>query len=117
MSRLIEQWTKELGRDAAEAAFTIAPEQRSKSPAEQEQTLDRIEQVMRAQGWPPTVEYGIRAYQWLQSSDAVDLAAGEQPKPAAFKPKSEDVEADFYNNPNVSAAEIGRYLQQKHGHR
>jgi hypothetical protein len=117
MSRLIEQWTKELGRDAAQVAFEMYPEQVSLSPEKQEETLSRIEQVMREQNWPPTVEYGIRAYQWLQSSDAVDRAAGELPAPAAFTPKSADGEADFYNDPNTSADAIKRYLQAKHGAR
>jgi len=64
-----------------------------------------------------TIDDAVHAAKFLESSQLVDIAAGEQPKPAAFKPKSEDVEADFFNNPNVSAEEIGRYLQQKHGHR
>jgi hypothetical protein len=47
----------------------------------------------------------------------VDRAAGEQLAAAAFMPKSEDVEQDFFNDPNTTAEQIGRYLQQKHNHR
>jgi hypothetical protein len=117
MSRLIECWTKELGCDAAQVAFELYPEVASLSPEKQEEILDRIEGVMKENRWPPTVEYGQRAYRWLQSSDAVDQAAGEQRAPAAFVPKSAEVEADFYNDPSTSAEDIKRYLQGKHGAR
>jgi hypothetical protein len=117
MSRLIECWTRELGCDAAQVAFELYPDVVSLSPEKQEEILDRIEGVMKENRWPPTVEYGQRAYRWLQSSDAVDRAAGEQPAPAAFTPKSEEVEQDFFNDPNTTTEQIGRYLQQKHNHR
>jgi len=105
------------GVDPWEYALENFHKMRQLDPQQQAWTVESWLDIMAENKMALTWDSALNAAKFLESSQLVDIAAGEQPKPAPFKAKSEDVEADFFNNPNVSAEEIGRYLQQKHGHR
>ncbi len=113
----LDSLTNQAGVDAWELALERFPKMRELNAQQQAWTVESVMDIMAENRMAVTIDDAVHAAKFLESSQLVDIAAGEQPKPAAFKPKSEDVEADFFNNPNVSAEEIGRYLQQKHGHR
>lgn len=118
---LLDKLTNELGRNALELAFEMYPELNSMPRAKQEEAinykLEHVVEILEENNMIPTVENVKHALAYSDSSMMVDLAAAPQPGPAAFTPKSADGEADFYNNPNTSAEQIGQYLRLKHNHR
>ena len=117
---LLENLTREFGRDAGEVVLEMYPEYKSYSPAAQQAILDAVERVMEIQGYPKTAHYAAQAHRFVQATiESNRLAELErQPEtPPVFIPKSPEVEADFFNDPNTTAEDIKRYMQAKHGAR
>jgi len=114
----LDTLTNQAGLDAWELALEQFPRMRELPPQEQAWTVESVMQIMEENKLPTTIDDALHAAKFLECSQIVDrAAAGEQPGPAAFTPKSADGEADFYNNPNTSAEQIGQYLRLKHNHR
>jgi hypothetical protein len=109
MSRLIEKWSAQLGKDGAEEALRRHPEIAEMSWQEQEILLEGLERLHESQNVPVTIENSERLYGHYFKE--------EKPKVEKFIPKSAAVEADFFNDPNTSAEDIKRYFQAKHGAR
>ena len=103
------------GVDPWEYALENFPKMRQLDPQQQAWTVESWLDIMAENKMALTWDSAVYAAKFLESSQLVDLAAGEQPKPAAFKAKSEDVENDFFQH--ATTEEVGRYLQQKHDHR
>jgi hypothetical protein len=110
MSSLIEKWSQQLGRDAAEEALRRHPEIAEMNWQEQEALLEGLERLHENQNVPVTIENSERLYGYYFK---------EEPRPTVpkFEAKSAAVEADFFNDPATSAEDIKRYFQQKHGAR
>lgn len=108
MSYLIERWTQELGKDSAEEALRRFPDVAQMPWQQQEVILRSLERLHENTNTPVTLENSERLYR---------SAFHEEPAKAepAFKVKSADVEADFFQN--ATTEEIGKYLQAKHGAR
>jgi hypothetical protein len=110
MSYLVEKWSAQLGKDAAEEALRRHPEIAEMSVMEQEVLLEGLERLHESMCVPVTVENSERLYgHYFEESQPA--------QPTAFEAKSAEVEADFYNDPATSAEDIKRYLQAKHGAR
>ena len=110
MSYLVEKWSQQLGRDAAEEALRRHPEIAEMSWQEQEVLLEGLERLHESQNVPVTIENSERLYGHYFREE-------QQPTAPAFVPKSKEVEADFFNDPNTSAEDIKRYFEAKHGAR
>jgi hypothetical protein len=104
MSRLIERWSQQLGRDAAEEALRRHPEIAEMSWQEQEILLQGLEQLHESMCVPVTVENSERLYGHY-------FKEAQPSEPTAFKPKSKEGEADFFQN--ATADQLKDYLLAK----
>jgi hypothetical protein len=114
VSRLLEQLSRELGKDAMEEANRRHPELRALPDAHVAELIGAVEYALEFQGWPRTVENAERCYRILEANGELQRIAGQYapaPAPEGFSPKSGAVEEEFLRTAPID--EVGKYLQAK----
>ena len=107
MSQLLEQLTRELGKDAVEEANRRYPELANLPAEHVNELVQAIEYVLECQSWPATVENCERAYRVLKT---FSVPAAPAPTPEAFTPRAD--EEEFVRT--APLAEVRDYLLAKH---
>ena len=119
MSRVLEILSRQIGRDAREAANEHFPELSCLPLEAGDEVAEAVEEVLDSQGWPLTAEHCARAYQVLCADgrrlQEIGARYGLQPsaqpsKYAGFTPDG-PAEQDFLEN--ASADELREYFLWK----
>ena len=113
MTYLLEQLSREIGKDAREEANRRHPEFRTLPDAHVEELIKAVDFVMEFQNWPRTVENAERAYRVLEANGELERIAGQYAPPSTpqgFTPKPD--EDEFLRTGPI--AEVAKYLQQKY---
>ena len=125
---LLDTLSRDAGRNALEVAFETFPElgrDLDNMPEEEREpavryALGRLLETLEENRLPHTIENAKHGLQYLLSSGIVELAEyrrANPENPPAFKPKSAEAEADFFNDPNTSAEDLKQYFQGKYAER
>jgi hypothetical protein len=117
---MLDNLSRQVGRDAVEVACEWYPDFADTPPEWKATVFQNVHDFLTMRGDPITPEYAKRAGQALLTNLECDKAAAEEANPTAppaFVPKSPEVEADFFNNPNTSREAIRRYLEAKYATR
>jgi hypothetical protein len=110
MTYLLEQLSREIGKDAREEANRRHPELRTIRDEHVEELVTAVDYVMQFQGWPRTVENAERAYRVLDASGELERIAGQYaPAPEGFTARPD--EDEWLRTGPLS--EIADYLRAK----
>ena len=115
MTYLLQQLSREIGKDAREEANRRHPELRTLHDAHVEELIKAVDFVMEFQNWPRTVENAERAYRVLEANGELQRIGAQYapaPVPEGFTPKSGAVEEEFLRTAPIE--EVGKYLQAKY---